>query len=484
MTDAQRKVRDWRRDPVLFVQDNFKVDPDAWQVRALRSFGNQDEKKLRIALRACVGPGKTALLAWCAWNFLSCYGESGGLHPKGAAVSVTKDNLKDNLWPELAKWQSRSRYLMDHFTWTKERVFNNHHAETWFLSARSWSKTADAEEQGRTLSGLHSKYVLALIDESGEIPLPVLKAGEQAMAERDCAFGRILQAGNPSSLDGMLYAAAKLLSDQWLNIRVTGDPDDPERSPRIDIEWAKKQIATYGRDNPWIKYSILGEFPEASINALLGVDDVEKAMQRHYDELDHQYSQRRLGVDVARFGDDRTVLFPRQGLLSFMPVIMRNARSTEVAARIMAAKSKWDFEICFVDGTGGYGAGVIDQLITAGIGPVEVQFSGKPNDPRYFNKRSEMWFELAEWVKRGGALPNVPELVREATAATYTFQNGKLRVEEKDLIKEKIGASPDLIDALCTTFAIPDTPAANVNGITIPGIGKMKSDYDPLVQRD
>lgn len=475
--EAAGHIRRWREDPVAFVREVFGVDPDPWQVKALEAYGQKDAPKLRLSLQACAGPGKSAVLAWCGLHFLSCCGDRGE-HPKGAAVSVTADNLKDNLWPELAKWQARSPFLTHILQWTKERLFAKDHPETWFLAARSWSKTANADEQGRTLSGLHSKYVLVLIDESGEIPLSVLKAGEQALSNKSCVFGRILQAGNPTSLDGMLHAAATTLRHLWEVIRITGDPDDPGRSTRIDIDWAREQIKTYGRDNPWVMAYILGLFPPSSINTLLGPDEVAAAMGRHLRIDQYEYAQKRLGVDVARFGDDRTVIFPRQGLAAFKPAEMRNARTPDIAARVAQAKARWGSEVEMVDGSGGYGAGVIDSLIQAGHSPLEVSFSGKAIDPRYLNKRAEMWFLMGEWIKRGGAIPNDPELQRELTAPTYTFQGGKFQLEGKDQIKKRLGFSPDKADALCLTFALPEAPAMH------PILGhqaqKLKSEWDPF----
>src|SRR4030067_28379 len=163
---ASAKIREWRADPVKFAYDVFKFDPDPWQAKVLRTVPTQKPGEMRQAMKACAGPGKSALLAICGWNFLTCYATKGD-HPKGAAVSVTAANLNDNLWPEFSKWRSRSPFLMSAFEWTKTRVYAKDHPETWFLSARSWSKTADAEEQGRVLSGLHSKNVLYLLDESG-----------------------------------------------------------------------------------------------------------------------------------------------------------------------------------------------------------------------------------------------------------------------------------------------------------------------------
>lgn len=476
---ASLNIKRWRESPASMVHERFGVEPDHWQLQVLEAFASKDPDKIRISMQACAGPGKTAALAWCAWNFLLCYGDVGE-HPKAAAISITRENLDDNLWAELAKWQSRCEILSRAFTWTKTRIFANDHAETWFMSARGFAKSANSEEIGRALSGLHSKYVLYLIDESGDIPPSIIKSAEQGLSTKPI-FGKILQAGNPTSLEGMLHAAAGPLSHLWYTVRITGDPDDPKRSSRIDIDWAREQIKTYGRDNPWVMSFILGLFPPSSINALLGVDEVDAAMQRHLAIDQYDFSQKRLGIDVARFGDDRTVIFPRQGLAAFQPVEMRNARTNDIAARVASAKLKWSSEMEFVDGTGGYGSGVIDSLMQAGHSPLEVHFSGKAIDSRYFNKRSEMWFEMAEWVRRGGALPNHPNLKRELTAPTYTFQSGKLRLEEKDMIKKRLQFSPDLADALALTFALPDMPAKDsLRALIDANNNKAPADYDPF----
>lgn len=472
---ARARIRIWRENTPQFVADNFGIEPDAWQLEALRAFDSRAPQDQRISLQACAGPGKTAVLAWMAWKFLACYAERGE-HPKGAAVAITYDNLRDNLWPELAKWQQRSEFLKHAFTWTRERIVATDHPETWFLSARTWPKTASAEEQGKTLSGLHGKFVLALVDESGGIPLTVLRAAEQALSTGP-AFGKIVQAGNPLSLDGMLYAAATTLRHQWRVIRVTGDPDDPHRSPRISLEWARQQIATYGRDNPWVKVYILGQFPPASINALLGVEDVEAAMRRHLRRDAYDWAQKRIGVDVARFGDDRTVIFPRQGLAAFRPVVMRHVRTTDIAARIARGAADWGAELILVDDTGHWGHGVVDHLITAGFPVVPVIASDPALDRRYKNRRAEMWLSMAEWVKGGGALPPIPELVAELTTPTYTFLGGKLVLEDKDQVKQRLGRSPDLADALAQTFALPDMPSELL--ARLQGHGHVRTERHP-----
>lgn len=441
MTPAQLRIKEWRENPRRFVWDNFKVEPDAWQGEVLDAFASSDPLKSRISMQACSGPGKSAVLAWCGWNFLSCYGRPGH-HPKAAVVAITADTLKDGLWAEFAKWQSFSQYLSGCFKWTKERIFAVDHPETWFASARSFPKTADAEEQGRTLSGLHSDYILYLMDESGDMSVNVLKSAEQGLSTGP-VFGKILQAGNPTSMTGMLYAAATTLREQWFVVVITGDPEDPRRSKRIDINWATEQIKLYGRDNPWVKSFILGQFPPGSINALFTVEEVQDSMNRVIPEQDYSWAQKRIGVDCARFGDDATCLFPRQGLQAFEPVIMRNADTIQIASRVALAKANWNSEMEFIDGTGGFGAGVVDQLRVAGHSPMEIHFSAKASNDRYLNKRAEMWFLMNEWVKRGGAMPKNATLLKELTAPTYTFHNGKFQLEPKEQIKKRLGFSPD-----------------------------------------
>jgi phage terminase large subunit len=477
---ARDRLRGWRENPVQFVVDEFKVEPDVWQREVLEAFPSQAPDKKRIAMQACAGPGKSAVDAWCAWNFLACYGERGE-HPKGAAVSITGENLRDNLWAELAKWRDRSEFLTRAFEWTSSRVFAKDHPETWFMSARSWPKTANADEQGQTLSGLHAKFVLYLLDESGGIPPSVLRAAEQGLS--NCAWGKILQSGNPISTEGVLYQAATLQRHLWHLVTITGDPEDPRRSSRIDAAWAAEQIATYGRDNPWVMAYILGLFPSGAINGLLGPDEVEVAMKRVVRADAYNFAAKVLGVDVARFGDDRTVIWPRQGIANFKPIVMRNARTHDIAGRVAQAQDRWGAHAIFVDDTGGWGAGVIDALLLGGRVVIPVNFSGKADDPRYYNKRAEMAFRAQAAVRGGCALPPIPALSREITAHTYFFHKGKFQITEKDQVKKLIQVSPDMSDAWWLTYAQPILPpsAAAAAGLHEPGTnGHTVDDYDPF----
>ena len=196
MSVAADTIRLWREHPARMVRDLFGVTPDPWQEEVLEAFPHRQ----RIAMKASKGPGKTAVLAWLGWNFLLTRP-----NPKVAATSISAENLADNLWTEMALWQGKSPLLISLFDWTKTRISSKQKPETWWMSARSWSKTADRSQQSQTLAGLHADYVLFLLDESGGMPDAIMASAEAALSS--CVEGHIVQAGNPTSLEGPLYRA-------------------------------------------------------------------------------------------------------------------------------------------------------------------------------------------------------------------------------------------------------------------------------------
>jgi phage terminase large subunit len=434
----------WKDQPALFVREMFGVTPDKWQEEVLEAFPHRP----RLAMKACKGPGKTAVMAWLAWNFLVTRPD-----PKIAATSITADNLFDNLWAEMAKWQQRSPYLRTHFKWTRDRIVCAKRHKTWWMSARNWNRTTDRTQQGGTLAGLHADHILFILDESGGIPDAVMATAEAALAS---CIGHIVQAGNPTHLDGPLHRACTTERRLWHVTEITADPDDPRRASRVKAEWAREQIEKYGRDNPWVMVNVFGKFPPGSLNTLIGPDDCRAASERSYRPEDIERAPRVLGVDVARFGDDASVIFPRQGLLALPPLKLRNVDGLQGAGAVARKAADWKADAVFVDDTGGWGASWIDQLRLLGHTPVGVGFAGRPSDPRYDNKRTEMYFETVEWIKKGGALPaNCPELIAALSGTTYSFRGDRLLLEPKEQVKARLGYSPDDADALALTFAQP-----------------------------
>ena len=202
------------------------------------------------------------------------------------------------------------------------------------------------------------------------------------------------------------------------------------------------------------RQEFLCDFSAESDDILIPIDLVTEAVKRQYVERDIAYAPVVIGVDVARFGDDATVFFKRQGLVAFEPVVIRKLDNMAVADRLVSYIMENRPDAVFVDA--GAGAGVIDRVRQLGCTVTEVAFGGRALSEKYRNRRAEMWIEMAAWLRSGGGIPNHATLKADLSAPTYLFDaSGKMVLESKDRIKERLGRSPDLADALALTFAAP-----------------------------
>jgi hypothetical protein len=217
----------------------------------------------------------------------------------------------------------------------------------------------------------------------------------------------------------------------------------------------------------------LCDFAAAGEDQLISLTDVEVAVKRIYKPGEMDYAPRILGVDPARFGNDRSVSIMRQGLQVFDPNIYRGLDNMELAGRIAATIDTFKIDATFIDS--GAGAGVIDRLRQLGYDVMEVSFGGKAIDPKFKNKRSEMWSMMADAVGAGLSIPNLTALKLELCTPKYSYDiQNRFCLESKDDIKKRMpeGASPDIADALCLTWA---APVARAN----PFKRKASQDYVP-----
>lgn len=201
----------------------------------------------------------------------------------------------------------------------------------------------------------------------------------------------------------------------------------------------------------------LCDFSAAGDDQLISLTDVEQAARRVLTADDIEGMPRVLGVDPARFGDDRSVIVSRQGLQVFAPQVFRGVDNMDLAARVAARMVEWQPDAVFIDS--GAGAGVIDRLRQLGHEVIEVNFGGKPvTDVRFANRRAEMWMTLADQVRAGLAIPNDVALKVELATPTYSYDaQQRIIIESKDDIRKRLpgAGSPDIADALALTFAYP-----------------------------
>lgn len=478
---AVDKIRLYRQRSDVMVEDLFGVTPDEWQREVLIDFATNPAQ----AMACCKGPGKTTVMAWLAWNYLLTRA-----HCKIGAMSITGKNLHDNLWTEMAVWQKKSKLLLANFDWGHSRITQRDHPETWFMTEKTWPQGGTEAEMGNTLAGLWANYVMILMDEAGGIPVPVLRAAEAILGQ--CGVqGReahLIIAGNTTSSDGTLYEAVINRRHMFKVYEVTADPDDPKRTPRISVEYARKQIDTYGRTDPFVMINILAKFPLQGINKLISIDQVKECIGRHLHQHAYDFAAKIIGVDLAEFGDDRTVFFPRQGPAYGSPIIIRSMDTLTVAGHLAEFAAKLGAHSIQIDSAGGYGSAPIKRLNDLGFSAVGVAGSAKPRDPRFFNLRSECIWNAAEHLKAGASLPSdCPELVAELVEPTYGFKSDKILIEPKEFIKARLGRSPDLADALAYTHAYPVADPVTLRTLSTgfdahQNFGKSRTDYDPLTR--
>ncbi len=199
----------------------------------------------------------------------------------------------------------------------------------------------------------------------------------------------------------------------------------------------------------------LCDFSAQGDDQLIALADTEDAAKRIYQPDHVRLFPIILGIDPARFGDDRSVVFRRQGKQAFKPVVYRGIDNMELASRVANLIEEHKPDAVFCDA--GAGAGVIDRLRQLEYDVIEVPFGGKANKPNLnINRRTEMWWEMKEWLEQGGAIPDDQALKQELGTPVYWFDSAGRRVlESKDQIKKRLqgAGSPDLADALCLTFA-------------------------------
>lgn len=225
------------------------------------------------------------------------------------------------------------------------------------------------------------------------------------------------------------------------------------------------------------RQEFLCDFNAAADNALISIDVARAAAGREHREHDYASAPRIMGVDVARFGSDSSVIFKRQGVVALDPIIIRKFDNMALADRVAIEISNWQPDAVFIDI--GNGSGVVDRLRQMNFNVTEVPFGGKANrDDLYANRRMEMWWEMAEWLRLGGSLPQGELLQADLCAPTYGYTSrGTKILEAKDKIKERIGRSPDLGDALALTFAAPVAP--KVDSVVSRQLNNWSVDWDP-----
>lgn len=198
-------------------------------------------------------------------------------------------------------------------------------------------------------------------------------------------------------------------------------------------------------------------FYEPDVNQFITNVDVDAAVARWQGQDDERPLV--FGVDVARFGDDRSVLLVRSNRHVREIHTWRGLDTMQTAAKVAQIADKWRPDAIFVDGAG-VGGGVVDRLKGLNFKCVDVNAGSKATDDRrYLNRRAEMWGTMREWLRDRGGIPDMPDLVDDLLSPLYKFDaSNRIQLEKKEDMKSRGLASPDVGDALAMTFAAPVAP--------------------------
>ena len=445
-------IADCHGDPLRFVRYAFDwregEGPDAWQVELLEELGKSlrdSETAIQFATATGHGVGKTALTAW-----LILWAMSTRPHLAGIVTANSKPQLMDKTWRELAKWHKRA--INAHwFQQTATHFFQVDHPDTWFMSAVAWSK-----ERPEAFAGLHERDVMAIYDEASAIDDVIWETTEGAMTTPGAMWFAF---GNPTRNTGRFRECFGRFRHRWHTFNV-----DSRTAKMANPAQLRQWLEDYGEDSDFYKIRVKGEFPSQAFNQLIPIDVVETAMTRelHPDAVSHM--PRIWGLDIARYGDDRSVLAERQGRSGKILFTSAKISLMTLAQRVADLWHRERPDAVFID-DGGVGGGVTDRLRELGYSPIPINFANAARNPsNYGNIRAQMWFELAAWLKEA-CLVQDNRLRDDLIGPTYCYDSkDRYLLESKDDMKKRGLASPDYADALALTFAAPVHAAVRYHG--------------------
>lgn len=432
--------------PVEFAIDILKVQPTLEQQAVM----NDVAKFPMVSVKSGHGVGKSALESWIIWWYISTRP-----YPKILCTAPTKHQLHDILWAEVSKWKRNSKSLDKDFEWTSEKIYLKGSQEEWFAIARTSNKP-DA------LQGTHAEHVLIIIDEASGVPDIVFEPVLGSMSTIDA---KLLMCGNPTQLVGFFYESHTTKRELYKTHTIDGS-----KCERVDKNYVQTIIDMFGKDSDVYRVRVAGEFPKSNPDSFIGLDIIrtEKKVMDVVESID-------LGVDVARYGDDESVVattynksqverlnvFKHNDTMKLTGQIVNIIKMLNLKYPSIIVRVKIDCD--------GLGVGVYDRLKEVIVEKnlkakaIECHFGGKGgkvsyDEPiEYYNSTGIMWGTLRSKLKNNEiTIPNNEELIKQITNRKYFINSdGTIKLERKEDMKKRNVHSPDRADAVVLSLYEP-----------------------------
>ena len=452
-------------DPYGFVMFSFPwgqkgtplqnhTGPETWQAKVLQDLGehisgNMVRKDNQIDLEPWMsatasghGVGKSSLVAWIILFIMATRVDA-----RGVVTANTESQLEKKTWPELSKWHDL--FIAKHwFHWTSTQFYYKLYPENkrknYCIDAVPWS-----EERSEGFAGLHNETsaVLVIMDEASAIPSKIWEVAEGAMTDGEPFWFTF---GNPTRPDGMFFDCFHKLRAFWRKFHVDS------RSVKLTNKSVLQRILDkYGEDSDEARVRVKGLFPKGDVDGYISPEDVADARERQL--FPDPNAPLIMAVDVARFGDDNSVIRFRQGndARSIPPRRYSKLTTEQLAAHCADAIDMYDPDAVVVEGSG-VGGGLVDALRALRYKIIEINPGRVANNQTdYQNIRAEMYGLLREWLRKNGCIAEEPELESDLTKMRFTYDaKNRLLLESKKDMKNRGLASPDDGDSLGLTFTV------------------------------
>lgn len=436
---AKNKISEWRDNTAQFAEECCKMTPTSQQKELFAAFDRGDA---RITVRSGHGTGKDAAVSIIILKTLTTRS-----YPKIPCTAPTGHQLRDVLWAEINKWLRQS-LVKDEFVWNNERIYLKSAKEEWFAVARTVNVKGTKEDQGETLAGLHADNLLFIVDESSGVPDPVFGPIEGGLTGLN---NRVILIGNMTKRTGYFHETHfhSELNKQWTKLHW-----DSRDSSLVTDEWVQFYITKYGEDSNVFRIRVMGEPPLEDENYASVVPFAWANQCVGNEILVAEDEPKYLGVDVARYGNDDSIVLPRKGLKIYPWHKFSQINTIELGGWINHIFNEEEAAGIAIDEIG-IGAGVTDWLVKHhDQGIVHgVNVANRPNDSERFARlRDELWWSVRDkcmkqafWFPEG---KGSDLLVNELASPVYELVEKKIKVESKKKMKARGIDSPNIAEAL------------------------------------
>ena len=416
-----------------FAENIIGIKPYGYQKEVLEAISTGQ----KVAWRSGHGVGKTATAAIAVLWFLFTRP-----HSKVITTASAWRQVEKQLWPEIHKWRKQARWdLIGNPSYVPRKLGIELDSD--------WFATGEASDEPARMEGFHADYLFFVVDEAKSVPDETFESIEGALASGK-ETKLLLISTPPPRISGYFYEvfAKKRIGYKCFHTSCLD-------SPRVSRDWIEERKREWGEDSPIYQTRVLGEFAESGEDSLIPLKWIEDAVER---SLEPQ-GRKELGVDVARFGSDKTAMVLRQGPKVLDIKVTGKEDTMQTTGRVVGMIKQYNPESVKVDSVG-IGAGVVDRLLEQGYNQVVGVNVGERarNTEEFVNLRAEIYWGLRKRFEDGDIdIPDNEELIGQLANIRYNFNSRDQKIiEPKEKMKKRGLKSPDIADALALAFMKAD----------------------------